>query len=197
MPLLGIGMSCFYAIGLYCRNRVWSRFTILYTLLPVIIMMVVYFVLRWLIQFKWNGIMIKSGCVYKRIFLIGGVGIILLNMLLWKDKKVELDYMDFEQIVQKNNSGKESSYFVIYSSDNGMCYKMTDIYKQAVLESDPREIYFVDMTYEKVLQDNVRINNIDAFPSLVFYYNGEEIERLEGAAKIEDINRFLQKYEKR
>lgn len=54
MPLLGLAISCFFALFLFIENKVWSWYTIVYTLTPIVVILLLFFVIIGLIKYKYN-----------------------------------------------------------------------------------------------------------------------------------------------
>lgn len=193
MPLIGLAISCFFALFLFIRNKVWSWYTIVYTLIPIVIILSLFFIIIGLIKHKYNcNIIAKWNNIHKVLMLLLFVILIAMNIILWKYKSINFDYISLQESIEIEGETNGDPYFIIYGSNNCIyCYQMEEIYKQAVLDISPEYIYYVDLSYETVNQEEIQKRNIDSLPLVVLYKNGEEINRLEGLSKLSDVKEFL------
>lgn len=194
MPLIGLAISCFFALFLFIRNKVWSWYTIVYTLLPIVIILLLFFILIGLIKLKYNCNIIKKwNKIHKVLMLLLSVILIAINIILWKYKSINFNNLSLQESIEIVNETNGVPYFIIYGSNNCIyCYQMEEIYKQAVLDISPEYIYYVDLSYETVNQELIQKRNIDSLPLMVLYKNGKEIKRLEGLSKLNAVKEFLQ-----
>lgn len=192
-PFVGLIASVMFAFFLFFRDKLWSWGMVLYILIPFIGFIVIYAVIAIYMKVKHGIIVpfinkkIKILAIFLLMLLIG------LNIALWKVKSVEFINVTLKDLPSVATDVQNSQkYFVLYSSKNCIyCNQMKSVYKEALLKEANVKFYNVDLTSEAIHSALVKKRNISRLPLLVCYQNDKEVNRLEGATKLETVIAFL------
>jgi thiol-disulfide isomerase/thioredoxin len=107
------------------------------------------------------------------------------------------DYKNVSLKEYKQKISSQNSYFMyVYKTSCGVCQEMKPSMNK-VIKQEKAEIFALNAEEPSNLDgDFFEQNKLNKSPTLLYYKDGKELDRLEGFHSTEELNTFVQKYMK-
>ncbi len=107
------------------------------------------------------------------------------------DEPIDSDLQDIESLENYQNLiGDGVSLVFFHATWCSICRNQRPAVESLMKDNDLSHVFFGEVNYEQA-QDIVTFSNVDGFPTMIFYKDGVEQDRLTGgghsSAKIKDI----------